>query len=74
MTVLVTGATGFVGESLCLSLMDNDYEVRAIVRRKNKAVLRGIDQFQIDDMATHVDWSGALNGVKVIFMLLQEPI
>jgi nucleoside-diphosphate-sugar epimerase len=36
--VAVTGATGFIGTSLCISLLQSGYRVRALVRRPERAV------------------------------------
>ncbi len=38
-TVVVTGASGFVGRAVCKELLDNDYIVRALIRDRKKSSL-----------------------------------
>jgi len=66
MTVLVTGATGFVGSYLIPDLLDHGYDVRALSRNKEKAqsqldsrveVVEGdvLDPETLDDVFTDID-------------------
>jgi len=36
MNILITGANGFIGKNLCEHLINNDFKIMAIVKRKNK--------------------------------------
>lgn len=48
-TVLVTGATGFVGSNLCEELIKRGYKVRALARNKNKL-------FMLDGIKAEIVW------------------
>ncbi len=68
MQVLVTGANGFVGRSLCLALPDDGHGVLAAVRSLNKQVV-GVDQVLITSIGKTTDWSSALQNVDVVVHL-----
>jgi len=53
--VLVTGATGFVGQALCHHLLGQGHQVVATYRRQPGEL--SCDWFQIDDMDGTTDWS-----------------
>ena len=36
-TIAITGATGFIGQRICLRLLDAGYRIRALVRTPGKA-------------------------------------
>ena len=40
MTILVTGAAGFVGNNIVAKLVEGGYSVRAMVRNPEKAAMR----------------------------------
>lgn len=63
--VLVTGASGFVGRTLCRVLMDSGFRVRAAVRRSG-GVPDGIEQVAIGDIGSATDWTEALRGVDAV--------
>lgn len=66
-TVLITGATGFVGKQLLRHLHDRvDYLVRAAVRRSNNRSISHQDVVFIDDISATTDWRMALNHCNVI--------
>ena len=63
-TVLVTGATGFVGRELCRTLLERGYRVRAAVRSTSAALSSGdIEAREIGDIATFSDWDSLVAGV-----------
>jgi nucleoside-diphosphate-sugar epimerase len=63
--VLVTGATGFVGRTLCELLVHSGYTVRAALRNEGKALSGAIERVMVGDVAT-ADWTGALVGVDFV--------
>ena len=69
--ILVTGATGFVGKALCQILIKNKYEVIGAVRSVEKRFLLPpeIEICMIDDIYSHTDCDGALDGVDTIIHL-----
>ena len=66
--VLVTGANGFVGQSLCEQLLHQDYFVRAAIRDLNKTVSAS-EKVLISDLDANTDWSLALQDIQVVIHL-----
>jgi nucleoside-diphosphate-sugar epimerase len=60
MKVLVTGATGFIGQGLCPVLRSRGFEVRAAVRGDMAAVSPGIESIQIGALGPATDWTSAM--------------
>jgi nucleoside-diphosphate-sugar epimerase len=68
MTVLVTGATGFVGSAVRASLRARGQSYRSATR--NTGVLAaGEDKVPIRDLSGATDWTGALDGVSTVVHL-----
>jgi nucleoside-diphosphate-sugar epimerase len=67
-TLLVTGATGFVGRPLCSNLIRKGLHVRAEVHTSNKQVDNN-ELVYISDINGQTDWTNALQGIKVIIHL-----
>lgn len=65
MRVLVTGAGGFVGQSLVPYLIGLGYDVVAASRRQVKAG----KWFEVLEVGPDTDWSGALEGVEGVIHL-----
>jgi len=68
-SVLVTGATGFVGSALISVLSKLEYDVRQLVRAEKKQVNSKIKSFYIDSLEGDVDLSTPLNDVDVVIHL-----
>lgn len=60
-TVLVTGASGFIGRVLCASLLARGYRVRAAVRSQTSAARlpRGVSLAVVGDIDPATDWRAA---------------
>lgn len=70
MTILVTGANGFVGRALCAALRDAGRRVRGIVRQPaGNAAACGCDELIAGDICGELDWNRALNGIDSIVHL-----
>ena len=63
MRVAVTGAAGFVGQSLCATLLARGISTRQIVRRKSTAA---IDEVAVGGIGPETDWAIALDGVETL--------
>jgi nucleoside-diphosphate-sugar epimerase len=64
--VLVTGATGFVGQTLCETLARSDNVVRAALRN-DRSIPPGVsEKAVVGDIAATTDWRAALRGVDVV--------
>ena len=69
-SILVTGATGFVGHHLCNALLDSSLHIKAAVRSlpENPANL-SIEWVVIPTINADTDWREALEGVEVVIHL-----
>lgn len=68
MTVLVTGASGFVGPAACRALRAAGHHVIAAARRPETAP-PGFETRQVGDLGPQCDWSSALNGIDCVLHL-----
>ncbi len=69
MRVLVTGATGFVGQALCARLAQLGYAVRALLRRDRPLPEGASDCAVIGDIGEATDWGPALRDVQAVVHL-----
>lgn len=67
MTVLVTGANGFVGTPLCKKLRQNGYSVRGAVRAPWHS--SSLDDIEIDSISAATNWASALKDVTQVVHL-----
>lgn len=67
--ILVTGANGFVGKSLCAALITKGYPVRAALRDVAKSAVSGCENIGVPILDAHTDWSGALRGMTTVIHL-----
>ena len=69
--ILVTGATGFIGSTLCDKLLADGYQVRGAVRSTAQmtALPSGIEGVHVGDIGRKSDWSEALAGIEGIVHL-----
>lgn len=66
--ILVTGATGFVGQALVGRLVSEPWSNRVIatVRKKNVSWPEGVRSVQVGDLLPATDWREALHGVDAV--------
>ena len=67
--LLITGATGFVGQHLVPALVERGHRVVAVVRHPLVLLGPSIDQVLIKDLAADVDWMPLLQGIDVVIHL-----
>lgn len=67
--ILVTGATGFVGQRLLDYLPERGHLARAAVRRASSSVDVKVDPIVVGEINGSTDWSRALQGVDVVVHL-----
>ncbi len=70
MRVLVTGANGFVGRSVCTHLRERGFSVRIAVRNSSASPeLAGLEVAQVGDIGPNTDWADALEGMDCVVHL-----
>lgn len=68
MTVLVTGANGFIGRTLCSALADQGRDFRPVVRSSSEPI-GGEVSLAIGDVGAQTDWSLAIDDVSQVVHL-----
>lgn len=69
MKALITGANGFIGQTLVGNFCQYDFHVRAAVRQKNKEFSANCEIVEIGDIGSHTDWRMALDSVDIVIHL-----
>jgi len=69
MKVLVTGANGFVGLSVCTALLARGHGVRAALRNTGRTAVRGAEPCAVGDIGPATDWSRAVAGAEGVVHL-----
>lgn len=69
MTILLTGATGFIGSVLAQHLHQQGCSLTATVRHVTNNLLPSIQQTPIGDLLPNTDWTLALNNVDTVIHL-----
>ncbi len=64
--VLITGATGLVGRTLCPRLAEAGYQLRVILRNDRELPSYIAEKVVVGDIASVTDWGSSLAGVDVV--------
>lgn len=64
--ILLTGATGFIGEALLTELVNRDANVSVVSRQNTLHLPDGVKQFFIQSLAANTDWSLSLEEATVV--------
>lgn len=64
--ILVTGATGFVGQALVTKLLAAKFSVSALVRSDAAFLPNGISRVIVPDLVAQTDFQSVLNDIEVI--------
>jgi len=69
-TILLTGASGFIGRAAIAGLVQNGYALRAAVRRPPQPpLMAGVEIVRHPDLSDAVDWGPLLHGVDAVIHL-----
>ncbi len=73
-TILVLGATGYIGRRLVPRLVAKGHEVRTFVRRPSKAAITGCEHCRIiqGDVLDKASLEGAMDGIDVVYYLVHS--
>ena len=69
MTIVVTGANGFVGSHLCRALQSQGMAYRAVVREGAQASPGTAGLVRLPSLDAHTDWTTALQGATTVIHL-----
>ena len=69
MTIVVTGANGFVGSHLCRALQRKGMAYRAVVREGAQAPPGTADLVRLPSLDTHTDWATVLQDASTVIHL-----
>lgn len=67
-SVLITGASGFVGKPLCLQMLCQGYSVRAAIRSTTLPI-ENVEVVLVESIDATADWSNALNATDIVIHL-----
>ncbi|MCD5380543.1 SDR family oxidoreductase, partial [Candidatus Gracilibacteria bacterium] len=67
--ILVTGATGFIGQHLVQELVNNNFEVAVTIRKKNNLFSSTVTQFIVKDIESDPDWTAVLQDIECVIHL-----
>lgn len=68
-SILVTGSSGFVGQTLCAELVRRDYSVRAVLREPARLSISGCEIARLSAITSSTDWTDALHGITTVIHL-----
>lgn len=69
-TILITGATGFVGQRAIDALCQGGWKVRALCRKNQESMqFREVECIQIDDIASQESWKEIVEGCYAVVHL-----
>jgi nucleoside-diphosphate-sugar epimerase len=70
MTILVTGASGFIGRHLASALAINNFHIRAVLRKYSDTAAFIFDEvFFINELSSQTNWQDSLEGVDTVIHL-----
>lgn len=68
LSLLITGANGFVGQSLCAQAVQRGFAVRAALRKSGE-VLRNVEAVAVGELNNATDWASVLSEVDIVIHL-----
>lgn len=66
MTILVTGASGFIGRAVCAHFVEQGIPVVGAIRRPVGNALSGVEYRLVGDLAPDTDWAPVLDGIDTV--------
>lgn len=77
MRVLITGATGFVGQALSALLIKQGFQIRSVIRSKpdhyshnvSRKAINTAESFAVGSIGPHTNWSDSLRDIDTVIHL-----
>lgn len=66
MEIVLTGMSGFVGQTLLPRLLNKENNIRAAVRLLNKTLDGQVSQFSIDNICKNQNWESIVTGADIV--------
>lgn len=67
--ILITGASGFIGQALSKHLSGNNLEITAAVRKSTPLLPKTLRQVQVGDILLDTDWTSAILDIDIVIHL-----
>ncbi len=72
MNILITGATGFIGKALVKELLQKDFNLTIVLRKKSDLFVNNINKIIVGDFNNVIDWSLILKNIDCIIHLASK--
>ena len=56
MKVLITGATGFIGQALSAELLKKEFDLTVVLRKKSALFTDSVNQIVVSDFSANTNW------------------
>lgn len=72
MNILITGATGFIGKALVKQLLQKEFNLTIVLRKKSDLFVNGINKILVGDFNNVIDWSLIVKNIDCIIHLASK--
>jgi nucleoside-diphosphate-sugar epimerase len=69
MKILLTGATGFIGQALSIELLNQGFNLTVALRKKNNLFSDNVNQVVVGNLSSNTDWGQILEKVDCVVHL-----
>lgn len=69
MRILISGASGFIGQAACRCLSETGHEVIGVVRSRQSILPQGITRLEVGEIDGNTDWGGSLSKIDAVVHL-----
>jgi nucleoside-diphosphate-sugar epimerase len=69
MKILLTGATGFIGQALSIELLKQGFDLTVALRKESFSFANSVNQVVVGNFSSNTDWSQALEKIDCVIHL-----